>query len=94
VKASGLSLTYSSHVFAFLLQELSSQTKPAHAPQKVVSMMICCAANFSSMSQAPANLAAGFPQMAGLGLSPSTSAGMASRGKKYTLMASEFHCIA
>jgi hypothetical protein len=86
VKASGLSRTHSSHVDAFLLQELpvAFQTLllPAHCPQNVVSKTICCCLNVFSISQAPANLAAGLPHPLGSGLSPRTSSGMESRGKK------------
>ena len=82
-KASGLSLTNSSHVAAFLAHDPPSQTVwlPAHWPQKVVSKTIACSLNVSSISQPPLNFAAGIPQPLGSGLSPSASEGMESLGK-------------
>jgi hypothetical protein len=81
-KSSGLSRTYSSQVGALEAHDPSSQTAPAHAPQNVVEKTICCSLKIDAMSQAPANLAAGGPQAAGSGDSPSTPSGTSPRGKK------------
>lgn len=67
---------------------------PAQSPQNVVSKMNVCSLKWLSMSQPPAKLAVGMPNLDVSGLSELSVAGMAPRGKNHILMADEVHSIA
>ena len=74
--------------------ELQTLSSPAQSPQKVMSKTIWRSLKWLSISQDPANLAAGVPQPVGSGLPDEMSDGMELEGKNQTEIASPVHSVA